>query len=216
MNLNLISIPDEGDGESQQDFSTETELTRVIFKNLASEVIRQINNHEAMVGCVAWLTEGNILAALANRPSLIIVQKEDFLRPDGPFDKEHLRRSYKNIPALDRSQVDGLRLSYGGDPGSEAVRCVGVRPSRQTTNARMHHKFAVFGKLVDGAFVPQTVLTGSFNWTYNAGNSFENLLVLSEPSIVNAYFDEFRQVLSFSEPLDWTEEYVAPEWRIGS
>lgn len=212
---------------SQRNFSTESKTAKVIFKDLAQEVINQIQTHDAVVGCMAWLTEEKILSALAGIPSSIVVQKEDFLRPDGPLNKAHLRCAYDTIPALDRDRFGALLSIQGNGEEEKAVRCVGLRPSRQTTSAKMHHKFAVFGRLdctcraeaiheCYHEFIPQTVLTGSFNWTYNAGNSFENIVILSDPEIVRAYFNEFCQVLAFSEPLDWSDEYVAPEWRIGT
>ena len=64
--------------------------------------------------------------------------------------------------------------------------------------------------------VPYKVWTGSFNFTNNAERSFENAVVLEEPSIVQAYFKEFQQIAALSEPLDWESEWVEPEWRIGT
>ena len=48
----------------------------------------------------------------------------------------------------------------------------------------MHHKFA----LVD----ERTLLTGSYNWTYNA--NAENLLVSADPALVAGFQAEFRQM----------------------
>lgn len=63
---------------------------------------------------------------------------------------------------------------------------------------------------------PQAVWTGSFNFTYNAALSLENAVEIRIPEIAQAYLQEFCSVAAFSEPLDWTEEWCAPEWRIGT
>jgi phosphatidylserine/phosphatidylglycerophosphate/cardiolipin synthase-like enzyme len=64
--------------------------------------------------------------------------------------------------------------------------------------------------------VPFAVWTGSANLTANSVRSLENGLVIDSERIAQAYYDEWAQVAAISEPLDWTSEWVAPEWRIGS
>jgi hypothetical protein len=89
---------------------------------------------------------------------------------------------------------------------------------------RMHNKFLVFCRVdilrektypeVD--IVPYAVWTGSFNFTMNATMSLENALVLWNRAIAAAYYDEWQQILSLSEPLDWESNWCEPEWRIGT
>jgi len=51
----------------------------------------------------------------------------------------------------------------------------------------MHNKFM----LVDNAFL----LTGSFNWTFQAGaNNQENLLVVDHPYYIDKYTTEFEKL----------------------
>ena len=85
----------------------------------------------------------------------------------------------------------------------------------------MHNKFLVFCKWKRGingcrVVVPESVWTGSFNFTYNAGNSFENAILINNKEIAMAYFKEYAQIAALSEPLEWESEWMAPEWRIGS
>jgi hypothetical protein len=88
----------------------------------------------------------------------------------------------------------------------------------------MHHKFLVFCRAVissegiDYSFElePYEVWTGSFNFTQNAVMSLENALVLTDPSVVQSYFHEWEQIEAISEPLDWTEDWSAPQWRVGT
>jgi phosphatidylserine/phosphatidylglycerophosphate/cardiolipin synthase-like enzyme len=56
---------------------------------------------------------------------------------------------------------------------------------RQGRGSKMHHKFLI----LDG----QTVLTGSYNWTLESEDeNYENLLVLRNAEVVEAYTREFE------------------------
>src|ERR1700737_4595445 len=73
------------EGLSQQDFSAtgEDNRTKVFFRNIEQKVLSYIKEYPIVVGCVAWFTNENILKALAKKEGVsILVQKEDFLRPD--------------------------------------------------------------------------------------------------------------------------------------
>lgn len=86
----------------------------------------------------------------------------------------------------------------------------------------MHHKFIVLCREVESEphtymnYNPYEVWTGSFNFTKNAGSSFENAIVLKDVHLVKAFFSEFAQIAALSEPLDWESEWVQPQWRLGS
>jgi len=213
-----------------------TANTRVIFRNLEDTLIDCISKSDFVVGCVAWLTHPKIIKALALRRfgSCIVVQKEDFLRPDVGKErtawKRRLRTAYDQMfCGLDRLCVGGLvrELSVGGDPTLEPIRCVGNH-NREKNPAfpRMHNKFLIFCSIditederytiQPHPIVPHSVWTGSFNLTENATMSLENAVVIESTEIGNAYFSEWAQILALSEPLDWTSEWIEPEWRIGS
>lgn len=199
----------------------------VYFRNLEAHLVRKINAAQLVVGCVAWMTSEPILRALARVPKgvAIVVQKEDFLRPDiGKSSnwKTRLRWLYAMLPKPPvRYAFPFLKaLSYGGDPSMEAVRCVGNHNSAKLPAfPRMHNKFLCFCDVPDAPeedVEPRSVWTGSFNLTRNAGMSLENAVVLHNPTVVKAYFDEWQQIMALSETLDWRSEWIAPEWRIGS
>lgn len=237
INLNHLAIADDSGagGQNAADnsaWSTDGAVT-VYFRNLEHELIKRIRQARLVVGCVAWLTSDAILEALAQVPGgvSIIVQKEDFLRPDLGSQsswKVKLQRHYdalKEPPS--RYAFGGLvgSLSVCCDPTIQPVRCVGNHNrDKKPAFPRMHNKFLVFcdrheeGADLDYCFEikPYAVWTGSFNLTKNAAMSLENALVLTEPSIVTAYFKEWEQILALSEPLDWETDWVEPEWRIGT
>lgn len=55
----------------------------VFFRDLKTRLIEQINRADYVFGCVAWLTDHDILTALGKKRGVqLLVQKEDFLRPD--------------------------------------------------------------------------------------------------------------------------------------
>jgi hypothetical protein len=218
MNLNEAKLPVDWPPEQKQvDYSVRSGEPRAYFKELTDRLIEHVIQADAIVGCVAWFTNERILSALSTLKGVsIIVQKEDFLRPDGPSSKQQLRNFYAKLPSLYRSQFDGLvrELNYASlcsDPMG-GVRCAGIRGGY----SRCHHKFVVFCALVEGCLRPYGVWTGSFNFTNNAERSFENAVYIENHIISQAYFDEYSQIAALSEPLDWTHEYVEPEWRIGS
>jgi phosphatidylserine/phosphatidylglycerophosphate/cardiolipin synthase-like enzyme len=205
-----------------RDFSVHSGNIEVVFKNLTERLILQIRKAHYVFGCVAWLTNTEILDALATSPAVsIIVQKEDFLRPDSRHEggfKDRLRRKYKALHGLDRYRAPGRinMMSSSCDPAIEPVRCMGIAPDGQRFAPRMHHKFLVFASLDGRVWRPDAVWTGSFNFTVNAGGSFENAVIIRDPQIANAYLEEWSQVAALSEPLDWSRPWVAPEWRVGT
>lgn len=243
-NLNRLRIcAEHSNTEPQQDFRTASDDGRVeaYFKDLETHLVGHIRHADYVVGCVAWLTSKPILAALATiKGASLVIQKEDWLRPDadcGQGWKSNLRSMYGALPAALSRYDLGLRgtvlrmMSAGGDPTIEAVRCVGAHNrDRRPAFPRSHHKFVVFCRHVGDPppldeeeagwhwpdYKPYAVWTGSFNFTQNATHSFENAVLLRHPEIVTAYFREYAQVAALSEPLDWDDDWCCPEWRIGT
>jgi len=218
-----------------QDFSVEVEdcSVAVYFRDIETHLLQMIGEADIVVGCVAWLTSTPILKALSRKMGVsIIVQKEDFLRPDSNATfgwKHELRQLYDSLPA-NLTRYDGgfegtplHMLSFATDYTIEAIRCVGnYNIDKKPAFPRAHHKFVVFCKKQEdasqfgGDFEPYAVWTGSFNFTKNAGNSLENAVVLRDQQVVAAFFKEYAQIACISESLNWESVWSAPEWRIGT
>jgi hypothetical protein len=198
------------------------------FGDLTARAVRFIEASQAVVGCVAWLTEPRLLKALEARPVSLVVQKEDFLRPDSTTTTDwraKLRESYSKLnndftrypfpPPL--SSASSL-----SNPELDGVRCVGNHNSTKTpAMPRMHHKFLVRLEIKEvdqwnTELIPVAVWTGSFNFSKNAGYSFENAVEIRDTEIAMSYLEEFARVMVLSEPLDWESPWVYPEWRIGT
>lgn len=205
----------------------------VYFRNIEENLFKYIKEADIVLGCVAWLTSETILTALAEKRAVsIIVQKEDFLRPDMNSSsnkdkwKKKLKYYYNNLKSdLCRYEFGNIlnSISYCTDPTIEPIRCVGnYNKDKKPAFPRMHNKFLVFAKRLDNneqelpEVIPYGVWTGSYNLSKNAQRSLENAIFIRDNDIVNAYYKEFGQIAAMSEPLDWESEWIAPEWRIGS
>jgi len=227
--LNSLQPNDDSGGTADviKDNSVTSGSVRVYFRELAARLTTHIQESDAVLGCIAWLTHPGILDALSRKSAAIVVQKEDFLRPDmGAKDnwKRDLRARYERLKCTSsRYAFSNLigSLSYAGDPTIDAVRCVGnYNREKSPAFPRMHNKFLIFCKLQDDGHepvpVPYAVWTGSFNLTFNAANSLENAIYIEDPTVVEAYFKEFGQIMALSESLNWEDDWSAPEWRVGS
>lgn len=205
-------------------------IVEVVFRDLEERLASEIRQWDSVVGCCAWLTSEPILQALASiRGAQIIVQKEDFLRPDvGGHTKERLRRLYDQIPCENKWDHN-LPYNVCSDEIIPAIMCAGICLPRNQIPPRMHHKFMVFGRHVpiprpagvEGEwdatqFRPSVVWTGSYNPTQNATRSLENAVIIRSDIIANDFYMEWRNVLGIAEQLDWRSEYVNPEYRIGT
>lgn len=195
------------------------------FGDLETPLLKYIDEADCIIGCVAWLTNKPVLMALSKKEVVsIVVQKEDFLRPDsGKWFRDDLRKLYARLKTTDRYYISRIPLSICCDPTIDAIRCVGVCPDgRAPAVPRMHHKFLVFCKYDDTASCANTriseyaVWTGSFNITHNATMSIENSVYIRDTEIAGVYRAEYEHVLAMSEPLNWDSRWISPEYRVGS
>jgi hypothetical protein len=206
--------------ESAAAGSTRANNIEACFRDLEKRAAQFINESDLIVGCVAWLTSAHILRALAERQCAIVVQREDFLRPDGGSRqaghetslKEHYERLACTLPGAAFPGVLSDDPSMASRPVT-GVRSVGSprRSRRSDSLPGMHNKFLVSCSVEpiaggDGhsRVVPLRVWTGSFNFTSPPFPSFENALILDCPVISQAYLSEFLLIHSLSEPLQWT------------
>jgi len=126
--------------------------TRVHFRNVVNALVRFIGEADFVIGCVAWLTHPDVLTALAAKKGVsIVVQKEDWLRPDSDsgWSRSRVRKQYTMLRGMDRydagfRRTDVAGLSTASDSAIQAVRCVGnYNADRAPASPRMHHKFVL-------------------------------------------------------------------------
>lgn len=210
----------------------------VHFRNIENAIVARIDQADVVVGCVAWMTSEPILSALSRKiGASIILQKEDFLRPDTNQDfanKTVLRGLYDSVVPVSlmeferEIQVRGKSALIDADGRMSlfSFRCIGhVKQPHEYAMPRMHHKFLVFCKYVENfdyadpefsPYVPYAVWTGSYNMTNNATYSLENGIYIPSSDIARRYYHEWEQLIMVSEPLDWTSDYAEPELEINT
>lgn len=227
MNLNNIQPGSDGSDPTtaNRDNSIDTVdgSASVYFRNLVPSLVSHIDQADVVLGCVAWLTHPEVLDALIGKETAIVVQKEDFLRPESVSNedlKAALKAQYGRLSCqLNRFVFSNMigALSTCADPSIDPVRCVGNFNREQTPSfPRMHNKFLILAKLVNYIPHPYAVWTGSLNLTACSALSLENAVVLSNAQIVNAYYQEFGQIWALSEPLNWEADWISPEFRLGT
>jgi phosphatidylserine/phosphatidylglycerophosphate/cardiolipin synthase-like enzyme len=184
----------------------------VHFTGITDRLLDFIRGSDAIVGCVAWVTNRDVIAALAERPVSLIVNKEYALRSTDR--KVHSQRQRQNLSELHgglrrQDLPSPLRDIPSGPDSIEPVRCVGHITRGNTGNTPlMHSKFIV--RLQRGK--PVAVWTGSFNFTVNAASNIENAVEIHDKAIAAAYLDEFARVAALSEPLEFKAGKADPSW----
>lgn len=126
-NLNELHVDNDGSypDHFEDNFVHVSNATvSIFFRKQKEKLIQKINEYNCIIGCVAWLTDFDILSTLAKVSTVaIVVQKEDFLRPDidsGNNWKLKLRQHYDALKNLDeRHMWPGLigKLSVASDLG---------------------------------------------------------------------------------------------------
>lgn len=212
----------------------------VYFREIKSAILSRIEKYPVVAGCVAWLTDFDIINALASKEVSIILQKEDLFRLDLAEDphafRSKLRKSYDSVPgrfdfaALPREvSLSHLNNCYGfysdfyGDgyrsglasTSMNAFRCAGNHNANNSPAfPRMHNKFMVFCEHSSAwsTYIPVEVWTGSYNMSSSASYGFENGVAIKSYGIAMSYLKEFCDIALLSEPLDWTHGTISPEF----
>lgn len=221
--------------ESGYDFSLENygckdvAQVEVVFDNIEARLIDLIRQSQVIVGCVAWFTNFNVLAAMRSCEFVnIVVQKEDYLRNDTDHPKKEWARNLQsaygklrgknysmNVPDVSidhphfnrRVQQCCVRLDGVWTHYMDTVRCLGYGQQDKNRTPKMHHKFLIFGRAdPDVDIIPLAVWTGSYNISQNAESSRENALLIRSDKIAHSYMAEWAQLWALSEPLDWKDE----------
>jgi hypothetical protein len=201
-NLNEIIPSNDGDSREAFLFSTANSsgTMEVYFEDIEDVIISKINKYSVIFGCVAWLTSEKILKALANKRCLIIVQEEDFLRPDTNFSgeknkwKEHLLGLYSELDGS-HFYLGGLGISQYNIEVPSGIRRLGyINKYKVAAFPRMHNKFIIGLNYIEGDpdeiceyYDACEVITGSYNYTENSRQSLENIVCIKDSQIVSAY-----------------------------
>lgn len=187
------------------------------FEKLEENLIDYIEKSSYIIGCVAWLTNRNILEALECKKGVkIIINKEEYLnsnmKKSQRFFYKCLRGRYNDIPDLFNINCECCKkfvkncnnfnnifepISKNNDSEKNgAILTCGI----VNNFSRMHHKFLIF---INDKFEPIGVWTGSYNLSNTSNFSLENALYITDKNIIMEYIKEFFAIYSFSESYNW-------------
>lgn len=203
------------------DYSINSKDLTVYFRDLKKHLISQINNAEIVLGAVAWLTDIDILEALSRKPCQIVLQKEDFLRPDMELtlssnSKKVLRDAYKKLSFNYNTRNfsnKAYELTFDGIYEVEPIRCFGYLMEKyRHCSPKMHNKFLVFAELDDKLkkIKAKKVWSGSANFTKMSMYSLENAILINNEDIASQYLKEYEYIYYLSESLDWNSSWTSP------
>lgn len=135
------------------------------------------------VGCAAYITNRSFLQELSLKTGVCIITMP-------PADQQPF-----NV-----SEWSAMRPV--GDSGP--VMLVKYHADAHGNTPLMHHKFLLG---LDKGLTPQWVITGSFNFTYNAASrNDENIIFTNEPLVVKRYYTEFLRLYATSSKPRSTNE----------
>ncbi|AGF85306.1 hypothetical protein QJ854_gp476 [Moumouvirus goulette] len=187
---------------------------RPYFENLEEKIIGYINNSKYIIGCVAWLTSDNVLAALNKTCGCkIIINKEEFLCSNMVLGSKSyyksLRDKYDKLPDIFKNnciccnkkitECSNFNEIIGLDNKNNkegAVLTCGI----VNNLSKMHHKFLVF---FNENFKPIGLWTGSYNLSKTSNYSLENALYITDQNVIMEYIKEFKAVYEYSEEYNW-------------
>jgi len=220
MNLNKIlqtyAINENEIGYKIHSTSNNDNTLEVYFEDIEDKIIEKIRKADLVFGCIAWLTNEKILKEMAKKHCIIVIQEEDFLRPDINFDgdkKQWKNKIYELYTKLEGEYLCAIipDINYCGGVNTGVRRFGFINKDKSPAFPRMHNKFIICAKYnTEDHNITMTfneVITGSYNYTYNSTNSIENIMCVKDEKIVNAYFENFKDILVCSVPLDWSAEW---------
>jgi hypothetical protein len=193
----------------------DTACTATVFSRAVGDMLRDCLAAEAallaeqrrrlvVVGCVAWVTDGTMLAdiaAAARGGVCLVVQDEPWLRTD----------TFAALPALSRAQLFGNVAPPPAGPHDNdapiAAWCAGhINAENAVAWPRMHRKTLTLCYVDDNApaITPYAAWIGSYNITATARRSVEDAVLLHSAELAAFTYREFLCVLAHARPVGTT------------
>jgi len=139
----------------------------VHFENIHTQIINHISQAQRDLKiCVAWFTDVDIYN------SILEVQKKGVSVYVIIANHEFNKKSKVDFKALLKNNGD---VGYIGNTNDSV------------TDKLMHNKFCIIDN--------QSVITGSYNWTFKARMNDENIIVIkNQPNIISKFLDKFEDI----------------------
>lgn len=159
--------------------------TRSYFTNIKQVILPLLNNAtESVIVCMAWLTDPDLM-------SMLIKKLEEGLRVEICLLEHKSNRKSNNVYKTKIKELE----DYWAD--LQTFQKANGRLNIVPPNLGfIHHKFAVIDNTI--------TITGSYNWSKNAANNRENIVVIESSSIAKQFTSEFEEITSINQ-----EEIIA-------
>lgn len=205
-----------------------SEFVEVYFQNIKKQLELFIDEADCIVGCVAWITDEDVLKFLsAKRGVSLVVQKENKSKANWSALTRMSKYFVQEIQAAHTDLLAYYLEKSGKNVGAiDLFRCVGHVKAKDSKEILplMHHKFLVDCSLEDvedevspvglkprKKLVPKRFWTGSYNFSRNAQSSLENALVCEDKAAAECYFGMWQRIYAMSESLKYASNNPEPE-----
>ncbi len=102
-------------GERDYSLAPKQANVEIVLRDHERKLVELVDTHKAAVGCVAWLTSEPILEGLARLEAVsIVVQKEDFLRPDSASSNKRMQSLYRRLKPFPLTEIGGSERDFAG------------------------------------------------------------------------------------------------------
>jgi len=206
-------------------------LVSVSFEENEILICEKIKASNAVVGCAPWLTSHNIISALATlkHGASLVLDKQSMHRYlyKENNDLSELSYSFNSIKPL-RFRVKNIPVDFPGMYNintdfinEDAIRVFGQSSLNNSVKSLLHYKFMVFCDVIvnndkDDEILPKSVICGSYNFSQNAQNCRETVILIDNPTIASNFFDEWAQAYLLSEQRQKYGEEMNPTFLIAS
>ena len=148
----------------------------VHFEGIESKLLGYLSRADGVKMCAAWFTSPKIAEQLSLMGDVgLIIGSTEKITPGHP----EYRADWVHTLLTD---LPGMVFVYGGASGKRL----------------MHNKFMVLFR-EDRAYA---VITGSYNYTYSAGENWENIVYIESEELGRKYFAEYTRILQHCQPLN--------------
>ncbi len=208
-------------------------IVQPYFENLEEHLIAYIDNSAYVIGCVAWLTNRNIIEALENIKGVkIIVNKEEYIsskmQTGQKFSNKCLQGRYNDIPDFFENVCDccGLTMRSCKNFKTYLNDCVDAdnelkkkssdnmikdvptisRSGAILTCGIVNNYSKMHHKFLiffNNNMQPLGVWTGSYNFSTNGNFSLENAIYICDKEVILEYIKEFMAIYPYSESYNW-------------
>ena len=148
----------------------------VHFEGIESKLLEYLARADGVKMCAAWFTSTKIAEQLSLMGDVgLIIGSTEKITPGHP----EYRADWVHTLLTD---LPNMVFVYGGASGKRM----------------MHNKFMVLFR-EDRAYA---VITGSYNYTYSAGENWENIVYIESEELGQKYFAEYTRILQHCQPLN--------------